>query len=321
MTEALLISHVADCNRRYPGEPLTFFTRVEARAALPGLVVQIDVPTGITLSGQSASASHGDLAPEFAQTDDARYLIWRVARAVMAGERFEYTLTGCVSAAPEDVELESRALAVAELDETRVSASETASVWVAARSRSLRYLPALYQEEDEMMGRFLMLFDSFWEPIEDRINQMPYYFDPRTIPSALLPWMASWVSLALDERWPEDKRRRLVRAAVALYRARGTKRGLLDYLEIYTGQRARIVEHGAHNFRLGPTAHLGPTIALGTTNQPHTFTVTLQLPRVTAATEAETARREQERRRIIENIIAAEKPAHTAFNLILETAE
>jgi hypothetical protein len=80
------------------------------------------------------------------------------------------------------------------------------------------------------------------------------------------------------------------------------------------------VEHGAHNFRLGPGAHLGPTIALGTTNQPHTFTVTLALPPLEAAADAEAARREQERRRIIESIIAAEKPAHTAFNLILETA-
>nr|MBP7694565.1 hypothetical protein [Anaerolineales bacterium] len=52
-------------------------------------------------------------------------------------------------------------------------------------------------------------------------------------------------------------------------------------------------------------------IALGTTNQPHTFRVILPLP------DAPDAHQAQERQRIIAAIIEAEKPAHTAYTLEL----
>jgi hypothetical protein len=128
--------------------------------------------------------------------------------------------------------------------------------------------------------------------------------------------------LTLDERWPEEKRRKLLASAVALYRKRGTRLGLEEYLEIYTGARVRVTEHGAHNFRLGPQARLGLGVALGTINRPHTFTVTAYLPaepdEAYAAPE-ERARLEARRRRMLEAIIEAEKPAHTSYTLHVET--
>jgi hypothetical protein len=99
---------------------------------------------------------------------------------------------------------------------------------------------------------------------------------------------------------------------MALYRRRGTRAGLQEYLEIYTGEKPRIVEHGARNFRLGRDARLGRDLALGTRNQPHTFTVSLRLPSLPE-------RREQERCRTIRAIVEAEKPAHTAYTLDIQT--
>jgi phage tail-like protein len=173
------------------------------------------------------------------------------------------------------------------------------------------------------MGRFLMLFESFWAPIEKQIEAAALYFDPLFTPVELLPWLAAWVDLTLDERWPEAKRRRLLRSAVALYRKRGTRPGLQEYLEIYTGAEVKITEHGAHNFRLGPNARLGPGVALGTINQPHTFTVTAYLPAGDGDGHVQTpeqrARFAAERQRMLEMIIEAEKPAHTSYRLRLET--
>jgi hypothetical protein len=91
-------------------------------------------------------------------------------------------------------------------------------------------------------------------------------------------------------------------------------------LEIFTGEQAEIIEHRANNFRLGPEGRLGPGIALGTLNVPHTFTVIMPAPPVSELeADEESARRETERRRIIESIIQAEKPAHTGYTLRFES--
>jgi phage tail-like protein len=166
-----------------------------------------------------------------------------------------------------------------------------------------------------------MLFESFWGPIEKQIDNEALYFDPRMTPPDFLPWLASWLNLVLDGRLPEERQRRLIQSAVSLYRRRGSKQGLIDYLQIYTGGQADIVEHRAKDFRLGPEARLGPGIALGKGNQPHAFTVALRLPPDTspAGDEDGRARQEAERRRTIEAIIEAEKPAHTVYTLRIET--
>jgi phage tail-like protein len=219
-----------------------------------------------------------------------------------------------------DLVLESQAIVTPGGPEAPEQVVESVSISVPASGRYLQYLPRVYQEQDELMGRFLMLFESFWAPIDAQTDNLAYYFDPEFTPAELLPWLATWVDLALDERWPEEKRRHLLSKAVSLYRKRGTRRGLQEYLEIYTGARVQISEHGANNFRLGREARLGLSVALGTLNMPHTFTVTLFLPADAAASApAGQARADDERRRMIEAIIEAEKPAHTSYTLRLET--
>jgi phage tail-like protein len=244
-----------------------------------------------------------------------------VDRPIEAGETFQYELDVTPRATQTDAELQTQAqLWPAGAADGEPPTTEAAELLVLAKGRYLRYLPRIFQEQDELMGRFLMLFESFWAPIEGQIDNIPMYFDPALTPVKLLPWLASWVDLTLDDHWPEAKRRQLLRAAVSLYRKRGTKRGLQEYLEIYTGAQVQISEHGARNFLLGPDARLGPGVALGTLNMPHTFTVTVYLPPVdgVAATAAERERYEADRRRMIETIIEAEKPAQTSYNLRLE---
>jgi phage tail-like protein len=216
----------------------------------------------------------------------------------------------------EDVSFDSEAVAVAG-DEAALA---TARITLKAKGRYLKYLPAIYSEQDELMGRFLMLFESFWGPIEQQIDLLPYFFDPKTVPQDLLPWLATWVDLSLNPQWPEEKRRQLLRQAVWLFRKRGTRIGLHDYLEIYTGQPPQIVEYRANDFRLGIDARLGPSIALGKRNQPHTFSVTLRLPPIGAETDAARCRLDNERRCMIEAIIESEKPAHAGYTLNIETA-
>jgi phage tail-like protein len=303
------VSHIADFYRRYPGETVTLYTRVDVHRPVSEFTLRVGLPEGLTLGDSSASPSHGEGLPRLVTLDGAWFLLWEVTRQVNAGERFEYTLTATVAPVRDDTTLTSRAVAVSP---DTPAASASVSLAVAARGKYLKYLPALYTEQDEFMGHFMMLFESFWRPIDRQIDDIHFYFDPRLAPPDLLPWLASWVDLTLDEQWPEEQRRLLLLSMVMLYRRRGTRRGLQDYLEIYTGRKPQITEHGAHNFELSKSNRLGPSVALGKQNMPHTFSVGLKLPR------AETDEKRQERRRKIQAIIESEKPAHTSYILNIE---
>jgi phage tail-like protein len=332
----LNVSHVADFSRRYAGESLTLYTRVQVNEDLPGFTLWVQVPDGVALDDYCAAQNHMSHEPTIqilgGEQNRSTHLVWLCDRTVCAGESYEYEMRVTVSPSEFEHDLMSRAVAYAGHD-VQWAYSETAQVRVPLKGRYIKYLPAIYLD-DELMGRFLMLFESFWGPIERQIDSMHYNFDPLMAPRDLLPWLATWVNITLDEHWPEERRRQLLLEAVSLFRRRGTPRGLIDYLQIYTGERAMIVEHRANNFRLGLSARLGPAVALGHANEPHTFSVRLALLPIDgtsapaaagarASSPAEVrARAEADRRRIIESIIDSQKPAHTRYTLeIVEKQE
>lgn len=158
-----------------------------------------------------------------------------------------------------------------------------------APSRLRQYLPAIYQESD-FVGRFLRIFEDQIAPVEEVLENVWSYFDPRMAPASFLPWLASWIDLILDENWPEERRRELIHSGTELYRWRGTRRGLLSYLRIYAGVEPEITEQ--------LTAQDGG---------PYHFTVAL---RVTDASQVNEDR--------VRAIIEAEKPAHTNYTLRIE---
>lgn len=318
------VSYVADFNRRYPGEDVTFHARVEALEPLSGFTLRITLVDGLV---PGVAHSLDGVVPQIAVDEGTYHLIWTVGEEVEPGTRYDYQVKARVAALEQDRVLKSYAVATASPgndasldtdDDRSFSDRETTAITVSTKGRYLRHLPAIY-DKDDLMGRFLMLFESFWTPIDGQIGHLPAYFDPKMAPPDFLPWLASWFDLTLDQRWPEDRRRQLLRSVASLYRKRGARDGLKEYLEIFTGEKVEIIEHRAHNFTLGAGARLGPGIALGTDNEPHTFTVIVHsLP---VATEEDDARasEEQERRRIVRAIIEAEKPAYTGYTLHFES--
>ena len=141
------------------------------------------------------------------------------------------------------------------------------------RSSYSKFLPAIYADSD-FMGRFLMIFEGVLGPIENVVNNLAYYFDPDATPEELLPWLASWVNVALDESWPVERRRALVRSAVQLFQWRGTRRGVREYLRVYTGVEPEITEEFG-GFPLGESSRLGLNTVLGTGSN-NVFTVTIR---------------------------------------------
>jgi len=166
-------------------------------------------------------------------------------------------------------------------------------------SSYLANLPAIYTQND-FIGRFLLIFEHLLLPVDRQIDHLALLFDPRHTPAELLPWLASWVNLVLDETWPEAKRRELIRSAVELYQWRGTSRGLKEYLRIYTGVTPEIYEP-VTRMDLSKKVDARGRLAA------HSFVVTLRVPKPKAVDQAK-----------VTTIIEAEKPAHATYQLRIE---
>jgi phage tail-like protein len=212
------------------------------------------------------------------------------------------------------------------------------------RETSLQYLPAVFAEEAssrDFTERFLSIFDALNGRIDHLIASMARLFDPGATPSSrtadFLGWLAGWMGLAVDQNWPEDKFRNLLRHAHRLYALRGTPAGLKLHIKLFLGVEPAILEHYTlprwlylNSARLGDTSTLyGQAVVkrlqldeysrigdfqLIDSSDPlhdpfylyaHRFTVFVPQP----ANLSDTAQR------VIEQIIETDKPAHTLGTL------
>jgi len=153
--------------------------------------------------------------------------------------------------------------------------------------RFLDYLPGIYHTD--FMSRMLAIFEAIYSPAEWNIDNFDLYLNPRTAPEGFLPWLANWFSITFDSTWSVEQRRILLSEAHMIYSRRGTRWALARVLEIYIGNEPEIVD-------------------LQKDEDPFTFSVNLPV------TEKEFDRT------LVENIIDANKPAHTNYNLQFKKA-
>ena len=162
-------------------------------------------------------------------------------------------------------------------------------------SRYMSYLPDIYHPEPGEHGdrtpflpRFMAMFESIWAPIEWNIDNFDLYLDPRTSPIEFTPWLANWFEIAFDDSWSDEQRRDLLLDAHKIYARRGTHWSLSRILEIYTGAKPEIND-------------------TDTGLDPYTFTVKIK-----------GKGDKQLNRQLVEQLIDANKPAHTSYQLILD---
>lgn len=189
----------------------------------------------------------------------------------------------------------------------------------ARRQSSLRFLPALYQEDEtsrHLLDRLLSLFDTVFAEIESQIEEFPRYLDAAGAPDGFLPWLASWFDLRLEQSWTEAQQRAFLRHAVELYAWRGTVRGMKRLLQLHAGLEEPfpyIVEHGRAAADPGraseprwTAAHAQLLAWLGSVpDAANHFTVLLPARVIDTAAKREVVRR----------LIDASKPAHTHYTL------
>lgn len=116
-------------------------------------------------------------------------------------------------------------------------------------STYLGFLPSLFGES-EFLGRYLLVFESIWEPIQQRQDFLHMYFHAGTAPVSMLAWLAEWLSIDFDPYWPEQRKRLWLKEAMQLIRWRGTKYGLRRAIEIGCGVTPYFEENPAKPYTL-----------------------------------------------------------------------
>jgi phage tail-like protein len=103
------------------------------------------------------------------------------------------------------------------------------------RLSSADRLPGIYRENPDAQDfaeRFLALFDASVEGIDRAIERTPALLDSQGAPPEVLPWLGSFLDVAMDPRWTAQRRRQVLKAVPSLYRRRGTVSGLRETVQL-----------------------------------------------------------------------------------------
>jgi phage tail-like protein len=113
------------------------------------------------------------------------------------------------------------------------------------RQTSLDNLPAVYRDNpqaESFTERFLALFDAAIEDIDRAIERFPALLDAGAVQNEVLPWLGSFLDVAMDPAWTTQQRRAVLAAVPELYLLRGTGEGLRRTLKLLFGVDAVIDE-------------------------------------------------------------------------------
>jgi phage tail-like protein len=310
-TTSTKLSLAADFYNRYPGEVVTFYIQILVPESLDS-VIQVSLPRVMPIESYYLPVELPQSTPMILEEPEEIIFAVPLKQYFLPGQTFEMSIKVRI----KTFYLDQFLLVDAKLYENtnHLLASETIQIAVLGKGEYLQYLPEIY-EDDEFMGRFLMLFESFWKPVTQQINQMDCYFDPDLTPSVFIPWLASWVGLPVDPSLPDDRVRSLLKFAMMFYQQRGTAHALKTYLEIYTNGKVSVVERRARNFVLGNESKLGVEIALGKDNRPYSILVNIH------TSDLELTRMKYSKDmylRKMMSLVRSMVPAHTIFDVNCE---
>jgi phage tail-like protein len=177
------------------------------------------------------------------------------------------------------------------------------------RTSFLSYLPAVYQEDPTsqyFLERYLSLFGTFYEEMEEEISEVSQYYDVDTISGEFVKWLGTWVGIHADEVWSESQLKELIRRSPELYQERGTKQGIEKMVQIYTGEKPFIVEYFQYKMMLEKPELKALVTQLYGAN-PYTFCVLVQ----------QHCMETEKQRLFVQKILDEQKPAFTEAKLVV----
>jgi len=177
------------------------------------------------------------------------------------------------------------------------------------RNSLLQYLPMVYQEDPvsrDFLDRFLAIFETFFAGFEEEITSMPRHFDARAVNGDSLRWLATWIGIPEDVDWDDETLRRYLEKAPEIYRKRGTRQGLEQVIEIFTGEKPFIVEYPQIKY-MQDHHELSALMEKLYTREPNSFVVLLKKESIKTRGMALQ----------IERLLEEEKPAFTEAHLVI----
>jgi phage tail-like protein len=189
-----------------------------------------------------------------------------------------------------------------------------------AQSSWVRALPGIYQDTDEehadFLKRFLAIQQHMALQIDEKLESIHSFFDPRETPEGFLPWLGSWVAMGLHEGWNVERRREVIFRAAEMYKLRGTAKGLKLALALFAEVDIEIEEFRwpYPGFVIGK--HSKINLAESTISRPvfETQCFIVKVP----VRKSEVSR---EKLRTIQAVVETEKPAHAHYALEFVTEQ
>jgi phage tail-like protein len=152
--------------------------------------------------------------------------------------------------------------------------------------------------------------ERYFDPGADYPTDPNKLKDYNRAPSEFLGWLAGWVALTLREDWSDEHKRKFIANAAQLYRLRGTKAGVTQFVQTFTGLPVEIFEETGE-FQVGVTSRIGVDTLVGG-GAPFFFRV-----RATSSDPLGL----QKQTDMLTALIELQKPAHTSFSLELQTVQ
>lgn len=117
----------------------------------------------------------------------------------------------------------------------------------------VQYLPEIYQKQNDFLERYLGIFQSMGEDLNECIRNVAEKFEPQRTSMDFLQWIASWLGIEDIYIWSEEQLRYLITHAMTLYQWRGTRRSIMEIVKLYTKEEPYIVEqHALDRFKHNP---------------------------------------------------------------------
>ena len=144
---------------------------------------------------------------------------------------------------------------------------------------------ASYQDAINRLYEYALRREEDIPGLEVLLDNIQYFSNPLTTPTPLrdaatgdpgffdddfIPFLASWVALAVRQSWSEVKKRRLIKSIVPIYKKRGTLEGIRTMLEIFVDVPVYIIED--HGFVIAESSTVSVDSWVGGL-APHTFRV------------------------------------------------
>lgn len=204
------------------------------------------------------------------------------------------------------------------------------------------WLPEIYRGTE--VERLLAIIGDMFDRTHGIIDQLPAsldplsdFFDPTGAgPDAeqrdYLTWFAGWANLVVSDDWTYEQQRKILARILPIYRKRGTREGLLEYLKIYAGGEITIEDDRPPiqigqltsaqvgiNMIIGGFPPATPPLEVGMVSELDSNAVIDGFPpyffMVRAAVSDSGPKALTRKRKAITAVLEMEKPAHTWYHL------